>query len=331
MADILAVAEQRDGSIRNVSYEVVSAARAVAGAMGGGVHAVIAGPPGTADAAAELGRFGADVIHAAEHDAFRLYSPDGLSQTLADFIAGRDDAAVLFPATSFGKDLAPRVAAKLDSPLATDAIALAVEDGQLVITRPVYAGRAFARVTLESARPLVSLRPNVFPVQEATPAAAGKVERIPVSGEPVTWRVNVREVRAAEGVKLDVGEAPIVVSGGRGMRGPENWHLLEQLRDALGPAAALGASRAVVDAGWRPHAEQVGQTGKTVSPKLYFAIAISGAMQHLAGMRSASTIVAINKDPEAPIFKVADYGLVGDAHEVLPRLAEELRKVSVNG
>ncbi|MGH6914962.1 MAG: electron transfer flavoprotein subunit alpha/FixB family protein, partial [Geminicoccales bacterium] len=300
MPDILAVAEQRDGAVRNVSYEVVSAARTVADALGGDVHAVIAGPPATAEPAAELGRFGAVAVHVAEHDAFRLYSPDGFAQTLADFIAGRDDAAVLFPATSFGKDLAPRIAAKLDSPLATDAIALAVEDGQLIITRPVCAGRAFASITLDSPRPLVSLRPNVFPARENP--AAGTVERIAVSGDPGAWRVNVREVRAAEGGKLDVGEAPIVVSGGRGMRGPENWHLLEQLRDALGPSAALGASRAVVDAGWRPHAEQVGQTGKTVSPRLYFAIAISGAMQHLAGMRSASTIVAINKDPEAPIF-----------------------------
>ncbi|MGH7552866.1 MAG: electron transfer flavoprotein subunit alpha/FixB family protein [Longimicrobiales bacterium] len=325
MPDILAVAEQREGSIRKVSQEVVSAARTLAESLGGAVHAVLLGPPGSADAAKELGRFGAETVHVAEHDDFRLPSPEGFSRTLADFIASRDDFAVLFPASSLGKDIAPRIAARLDVPLATDATALSIENSELVITRPVYAGRAFAQLTLQAQPRLVSIRPNVFRAEERP--AAGNVERITVAGDPSIERVKVREVKATEGARLDVGEAPIVVSGGRGMRGPENWHLLEALRDAIGPSAALGASRAVVDAGWRPHAEQVGQTGKTVSPKLYFAVAISGAMQHLAGMRSASTIVAINKDPDAPIFKIADYGLVGDAHEVLPRLAEEIRKV----
>jgi electron transfer flavoprotein alpha subunit len=193
------------------------------------------------------------------------------------------------------------------------------------LTRPVYAGRVFARIVLEGGARLVSLRPNVFRATEH--AAAGEVKPLAVKTSPDTWRVKVREVKAAAGGKLDVGEAPIVVSGGRGMKGPEHWHLLESLRDALGGTAALGASRAVVDAGWRPHAEQVGQTGKTVSPQLYIAVAISGAMQHLAGMRSAATIVAINKDADAPIFKVADYGLVGDVTELLPRLTDEIRRV----
>jgi electron transfer flavoprotein alpha subunit len=323
MPNVLAVAEQRDGSIRRVSHEVVSAARTVADAIDGAVHAVLLGPPGIAAAAADLGRYGAEEIHVSEHEAFAASAAEPAAATLAGFVRGREDFAVLFPATSYGRDLAPRIAARLDLPLATDATALAVEADELVVTRPVYAGRAFARVTLAGRPRLVSLRPNVFRAEER--AGGGAVRSL--APADTTARVSVLETRAAEGGTLDVGEAPIVVSGGRGMKGPENWHLLEQLRDAIGPNAALGASRAVVDAGWRPHAEQVGQTGKTVSPRLYFAVAISGAMQHLAGMRSASTIVAINKDADAPIFKVADYGLVGDVAEVLPRLAEEIRKV----
>ena len=328
MATVLAVAELRDASIRRVSHEVVSAARDVADQIGADVHAVVLGPPGAASAAGELGRFGAAAIHVAESDAFRGYAPAAFTRVLVDLIGGRDDFAVFFPASSFGKDLAPRVAVRLDAPLATDATALAIEGGELIITRPVYGGRAIARVSLGAPRRLASLRPNVFAARERS--AAGTVHTFSGPRDLPAERVRVKEVKAAEGAKLDVGEAPIVVSGGRGMKGPENWHLLEALRDALGPAAALGASRAVVDAGWRPHGEQVGQTGKTVSPKLYFAIAISGAMQHLAGMRSASTIVAINKDPDAPIFRIADYGLVGDVQEILPRLTEEIRRLRVS-
>ncbi len=322
---VLAIAEQREGALRKVSFETVGVARNVAEALGGTVEAALLGGPGAANLAGDLARFGAAAVHVAEHDAFAHYSPDGFAATLAELIRGGSYFAVFFPASALGKDLAPRVAAKLDLPLATDATAVELNDGELHVTRPVYAGRAFATLVLTADTRLVSIRPNVFRPTESP--AAGEVKALAVQGSPDTWRVKVREVKAATGGTMDVGEAPIVVSGGRGMKGPEHWHLLEGLRDALGANAALGASRAVVDAGWRPHAEQVGQTGKTVSPQLYIAVAISGAMQHLAGMRSAGTIVAVNKDAEAPIFKVADYGLVGDAAEVLPRLAEEIRKV----
>jgi electron transfer flavoprotein alpha subunit len=322
---ILAVAEQRDGALRKVSFEVVSAARRLTSSHGGTVHAALIGPVGVADTAAELGAFGADIVHVAEHEAFTRYSPCGFTRTLAEHIRSADYDAVCFAASAQGRDLAPRVAARLDVPLATDATGIDFESNQFVITRPVYSGRAIASVVLDARPQLVSLRPNVFTPQRS--AATATVEALAVPGDPATWRVRVRDVRAAGSNRLDVGEAPIVVSGGRGMKGPEHWHLLEALRDAIGDGAALGASRAVVDAGWRPHAEQVGQTGKTVSPRLYFAVAISGAMQHLAGMRSAQTIVAINKDPDAPIFKVADYGLVGDVQEILPRLVAELKKL----
>jgi electron transfer flavoprotein alpha subunit len=326
MADILAVAEQRDGAVRRGSEEIVTAARTLAAALGGRVHAVLLGPTGARTAAAALGRFGADLIHVGESDDFALGSPELAAATFAQLIGTGGYYAVLFSGSSFGKDVAPRVAARLDLPLASDATSLTIEGGELLITRPVYGGRAFAQVTLNAPTRLVSVRPNVFRPEER--AGAGEVRELPVAVEPEARRVRVREVQGAAAERLDVAEAPIVVSGGRGLKEAGNWHLLEALRDALGASCALGASRAVVDAGWRPHAEQVGQTGKTVSPQLYFAVGISGAMQHLAGMRSARTIVAINKDPDAPIFKVADYGVVGDALEVLPRLTEEIRRAT---
>ena len=320
-ANVLAFVEQRDGQLRRFSLEVVTAARQVADALGGEVHAVLVGA-GAGAMAAELGRFGADRVLVGESAALaQQYLPEPFARAVATATAAGYHA-ILFAASPVGKDLAPRVAARLDAPLASDATAIAVEGGQLVVTRPVYGGRAYVRVTLSSEPRLVSLRPNS--VRAAASPRPGAVSALEVS--PESARVKVREVKATAGAKLDVAEAPVVVSGGRGLKGPENWHLLEELAAAIGPRAALGASRAVVDAGWRPHAEQVGQTGKTVSPQLYVAVALSGAMQHLAGMRGAQTIVAINKDPDAPIFKVADFGIVGDAFEVVPRLAEEIRK-----
>ncbi|HUP90413.1 MAG TPA: electron transfer flavoprotein subunit alpha/FixB family protein [Longimicrobiales bacterium] len=295
MASILAVAEQRDGTLRKISEEVIAAANAIAQKL---------------DADVQAKAFVSD-----------KYSPEAAADAIVAAVKGGDYAAVIFGGSSYGKDLAPRVAAKLDVPLATDATAIDVEGSDIVVTRPVYGGRALAKVVLDGSPRVISIRPNAF---RAAGVDTSKVESLNVTAG---GRVVVREMKAAAGAKtVDVGEAGIVVSGGRGLKSPENWHLLEELRDALGANCALGASRAVVDAGWRPHAEQVGQTGKTVSPQLYFAIGISGAMQHLAGMRSAKTIVAINKDPDAPIFKIADYGIVGDATEILPRLTEELKK-----
>jgi electron transfer flavoprotein alpha subunit len=323
MARILAIAETRDGKLRKVSDEAVTAARTIGEQVSAEVDALVFGSEGVSSVVAGLGKVGAARVLVGESADLKLYAPDIAAQLVADTAKAGDYFAVVFAASAMGKDLAPRVAAKLDLPLATDATAIAVENGELVISRPVYAGRAIARIVLNGNPRLLSIRPNVFRAQERP--AAGTVEKVAVPS--AQQRVRVREVKAAAGTRVDVAEAGIVVSGGRGLKGPENWHLLEGLRDALGGNCALGASRAVVDAGWRPHAEQVGQTGKTVSPQLYFAVGISGAMQHLAGMRSAKTIVAINKDPDAPIFKIADYGVVGDVAELLPRLSEEIKKV----
>ncbi len=322
MSDVLAVAELREGALRAVSRETMAAARGIADSIGGSVDGIALGPPGTADAVIELGRFGADRILVAEDDAFRHYHSDAWLRALEQVVGEGEYAAILLPASVLGKDLAPRLAVRLDLPLATEVTEIAVEDGIPVVTRPVYAGKALARVAFAAAPALISIRPNVFSAQTRT--ASARVETIAIPAEP--RRQRVVGIERAEREKLDVSEATVIVSGGRGMQDPSNWGILEELAEALGPEATIGASRAVVDAGWRPHAEQVGQTGKVVSPDLYFAIGISGAIQHLAGMRTAKLIVAVNRDPDAPIFSVADYGIVGDLFEIVPRLTEEIRK-----
>lgn len=321
MPDILAFAEQRDGRLRGVAREATTVAADVAESLGGSVHALAIGGPGLSDDAGSLGEVGADRVTVVEHEGLDPYVPEGYARVVADVIRGGDFRAVVFPATGQGKDLAPRVAALLDVPLSGDATEVRVDGDELVVVRPIYAGKAYAHTILDASPAVFSVRPNVFQPRERS--ADGAVETRTPDLDPDAWGSRVKGFETAAG-ELDVAEASIVVSGGRGMGDPENWKLLERLRDALGDGTALGASRAVVDAGWRPHAEQVGQTGKTVAPRLYFAIGISGAIQHLAGMRTAGTIVAINKDPEAPIFEVADYGIVGDLFEVVPRLIEEI-------
>ncbi|HEX2189418.1 MAG TPA: electron transfer flavoprotein subunit alpha/FixB family protein [Longimicrobiaceae bacterium] len=326
MAGIFAFAEARDGELRKVAQEVVTAARSLADALGTEVHAVVLGGEGTGAAAGDLGRFGADRVFVGETAVFDRYSPEGFTTVVADFIREHGCDAALFPATSLGRDLAPRVAARLGVDYLSEATGLAAAGGQVVVTRPVFAGKLNAEATVPAKPAVVSLRPNTFTPQESP--KAGEVQKLDVSLDGADFGAVVREIRAAAGGKLDVAEAPVIVSGGRGLGGPENFKLIEELAAAFGGRAAVGASRAVVDAGWRPHAEQVGQTGKTVAPTLYFAVGISGAIQHLAGMRSSRYIVAINKDPEAPIFKVADYGIVGDLFEIVPRLAEEVRRLA---
>ncbi len=219
------------------------------------------------------------------------------------------------------KDLIPRVAAQFNSPCLTDVMELTTDGAKLIAIKPVYSGKAVAKFEFESEMAFLTLRPNVFAssAEESTPA----IEKLSLA--PINIRAKVVETHAAEGSKKELTETPVIVSGGRGIKGPENWAVLQSLCDVLG--AALGASRAVVDAGWIDHQHQVGQTGKTVSPQLYIACGISGAIQHLAGMSTSKVIVAINKDPEAPIFKIATYGLVGDCLEIIPKLTEEFRRL----
>lgn len=324
MGRILAYAETRDDELRDVAAETVTAARKLAEELEAEVDVLVVGPPGIGErTASALADYGAERIHAAEDEAFSTYAPDAVLRALEGLLAEGDWEAVLFPASARGKDLAPRAAARLGRPLATEVTSLSTEDGRVVALRPQYAGKAVARVAFDGSPAMASVRPNVYLPEEAS--GAGELVELDVA--PEESRQEFGPVESGDKGKLDVSEASIVVSGGRGMQGPENWHLLEELAEALGEDVALGASRAVVDAGWRPHEEQVGQTGKVVTPNLYVAVGISGAIQHLAGMRTSKVIVAVNKDPEAPIFEVADYGIAGDLFEVVPRLTEEIREL----
>ncbi|HKV72496.1 MAG TPA: electron transfer flavoprotein subunit alpha/FixB family protein [Gemmatimonadales bacterium] len=322
MTTVLAVCEQRDGLLRKVSSEVVTGARRIADALGAEVEALVLGS-GPATGADQLGGFGADRVVTLTGDGFGTYAPEGYAKAVADR-AKTGAAVVVCAASAQGRDLAPRIAAKLGTGLAADVTDVTVEGGALMAIRPVYAGKALLKVKLtgKTAVPAVlSLRPNVFtPVQRPKAGTASTAAANAPAG-----RVTVKEIKAAEAGALDVAEAPIVISGGRGLKEPANFKILEDLAHAFGGRAAVGASRAVVDAGWRPHADQVGQTGKTVSPTLYVAVGISGAIQHLAGMRTSKVIVAINKDKDAPIFKVADYGVVGDLFEIVPALTAAVK------
>ena len=318
MANVLAVLEQRGGALKKVSHEVLTAARRVADGSGGEVHALVIGGSNVATDA--LGTYGADKVLVAAAGALSDYQADRYAAVAAAHAGESGCTIIVVAATAMGKDLGPRIAARLGCGLAADVTDVRY-DGAVIVTRPVYAGKAVYTLRVAGSPCVLSVRPNaIAPVQQQRPGTVVSVT--PEAGEP---RARTVEMKQPERAALDVAEASVVVSGGRGLREPEHFRILEDLADALG--GAVGASRAVVDAGWRPHAEQVGQTGKVVSPNLYFAIGISGAIQHLAGIRTAKTIVAINKDADAPIFKAADYGIVGDLFEVVPRLTEEIRKV----
>ena len=315
--------EARDGKIKKSSLEALSEAKRRAEEMGAETAAVLVGASvaGLAPAAFALG---AAKVYALESPALADYSSQAYALALAGFVGDVKPGALFFAATAMGKDLAPRVAARLGVALASDCTKVAVRNGELEFTRPIYAGKAFLSFTLKSTPKLATLRPNIFPLGEAAPAAGEVVRKdVPLPSGAVKGRV--AEVIKEESGEIDVTEADVVVSGGRGLKGPEAFALLRDLA-AVFPRAAVGASRSAVDSGWIGHQHQVGQTGKTVSPNLYLAVGISGAIQHLAGMSSSKVIVAVNKDVEAPIFKAADYGIVGDLFEVVPRLKDELKK-----
>lgn len=319
---VVVFVEQRDGKFKRASYEALSEGRRLATALGAPLHAVTAGA-GIADAAKEFAHYGADAIKVADHAKLKLYANAAYARIVSKQAGSA--SAVLMSATALGKDLAGHVAAMLGTSVAQDCTELHVEGGRILAKRPMYSGKAFATVAVKAGPLVATLRPNVFKAAAPDASKSVEVENLPIDAQDADFRAAVKEILASASKKMELTEASVIVAGGRGMKGPEHWALITDLAAALG--GAQGASRAVVDAGWRPHEEQVGQTGKTVSPTLYIACGISGAIQHLAGMSSSKFIVAVNKDPDAPIFKVANYGIVGDVFEVLPALTAEVKKL----
>ncbi len=324
MAHVFAFVETRGADLRKVGLEAVTAARMLADKSGSGeVHALLLGPPGLSAKAAQIGQYGADVVIVAEHAGLANYSPEVAAATAADRIKSTGYRAAVFSTTAQGRDLAPRVAARLGVSLVTDVLSFEIEGDSIVVRHPMNIGKVIATIAITNTPALIAMRPNV--ISPTLNSRASRVETMQPTIDPASVRVKVIETRKGSGGKLDLAEAPVIVAGGRGLKAAENFKLVEELASAFGNAA-VGATRAVTDDGWRPHSDQIGQTGRLVSPELYIAVGISGAVQHLAGMRTSKTIVAVNKDKDAPIFKVADYGIVGDVFEVIPALTEAVRE-----
>ena len=328
MTNVLVFAESRGGELRKIAFEAVTAARQLADATGGGeVHAVLTGAAGIGATASQLGTYGADVVLVAESADYAAFARESIAATIAERATAGGYRAIVLGFSAQGRDLGPRIAAKLDVPLASDVTAIAASGESITVTHPGYANKVILTLVITGAPVVISVRPSAFTaVEHAKAARTETITAVPASGPTIT----VVEVKEGAKGRPDLGDAPIIIAGGRGLKAAENFRLVEDLADAFGNAA-VGATRAVTDDGWRPHSDQIGQTGRQVSPQLYVALGISGAIQHLAGMRTARTIVAINKDKEAPIFKVADYGIVGDVLEIVPALTAAVRAARSNG
>jgi electron transfer flavoprotein alpha subunit len=316
------VAEQRYGTLRKISFELASTARKLADQLGEEVGAIVLGS-GIEGLAGELGKYGVDKVYVADNALLEPYTTDAHAAAVARLVKENNPSILLFGASAQGKDLSARLVGKLATGMATDCVDVKIVDGKLLALRPMYAGKCYGEVLTSSFPQMASLRPNVFPTVENSKTP--EVIKFDPGLDPGQLKTKVLEVQKDTAGKVDLTEANIIVSGGRGMKGPENYVILEELADLLG--ATVGASRAAVDAGWRPQKDQVGQTGKIVSPNLYIACGISGAIQHLAGMGTSKYIVAINKDPDAPIFARADYGIVDDLFKVVPELTKEVKKL----
>jgi len=314
------VEDDRQGFPKKVMAEVLGEA----GRLGGPVEAVWITDKATDEGLRQLGEWGANKVWLLENPALAPYRGEVWTPLVAELATKESPRAIFGPVTSRQREFVARLAARLGVGLAADCVELSLENGRLVATRPVYAGKVLAKVVWTREPWVATLWPNVFRPADAHPGRAPTVERLALSMPPAAMKLVERREEVSTGLP-ELTEAETVISGGRGMKGPENYVILEQLAGVIG--AAVGASRAAVDAGWRPHRFQIGQTGRTISPKLYLGFGVSGAIQHLAGMRTSKVIVAVNKDPEAPIFKIADYGIVADLFEVVPALTQEFKRL----
>lgn len=320
---IWVLAEQRDGKLRKVALEMVTTGRKIAEQLGDELHTVLVGS-GVEGLVAELAQYGAKSVYLIDDEKLKDYNTDGYTIVLGKLFQEQQPAVILMGHTAICKDLAPRLAQRLNAGLLSDCTDLRVEDKQIICTRPVYAGKAFTQNTMIGNPVMATMRPNVMPIEQVE-GISPEVIKINVDLDLGDIRTIVKEIVKRASERVELTEADIIVSGGRAMKGPENFKILEELADVL--QAGVGASRAAVDAGWRSPGDQVGQTGKVVAPTVYIACGISGAIQHLAGMSSSKFIIAVNKDPEANIFNVADYGIVGDLFEVVPALTTEFKKI----
>jgi electron transfer flavoprotein alpha subunit len=314
------VEDDRSGRPKKVVAEVLGEANR----LGGPAEALWLTDKATDEGLKQLGEWGASKVWLLENGAFAPYRSEVWVGAVAPLVEQQSPRAIFGPVTSRQREFLARLAARLGVGLAADSVAFARDGDRLVATRPVYAGKLLSKVTWLRSPWVATLRPNVFRPAEAQPGRTAPVERPAVKIPDAQMKFVERREEVSTGLP-ELTEAEIVLSGGRGMKGPENYVILEQLGAVIG--AAVGASRAAVDAGWRPHRFQIGQTGRTISPKLYMGFGVSGAIQHLAGMRTSKVIVAVNKDPEAPIFKLADYGIVADLFEVVPELTKEFKRL----
>jgi len=322
---VMTIVEQRDGEIRKISYELVSEGRRLADSLGQEVTAILLGS-NIKEKASTLGHYGADRVLVADDLRLETYTTEAYVSVIAELVKASDPAILLIGASVQGRDLAARLSARLRVGMAQDCVSFSIEDGNLVAIRPIYAGKVYAKVTFSNSWPqTATTRPNVMTLNEPDTSKSAETIDATFSLDDSALKTKLVDVMKDERGKVDLTEADKIVSGGRGMKGPENYKILEELADLI--KATVGASRSAVDAGWRPHADQVGQTGKVVSPNLYIACGISGAIQHVAGMSTSKFIVAINKDPDAPIFQKADYGVVDDLFKVVPVLTEEIKKI----